>query len=160
MEHIGVDSSITTLAELAANWLDGRTLACAESFTAGLICQAMASVESSADWFRGGVVAYQSSIKQDLLGVSPGPVVDEHAAQEMAIGVSRLMRADVAVSTTGVGGPSTQDGVPPGVVVIGWCIGTTTGATTMRIPGDPSTVIERGARAAVVQLTAALTGDG
>ena len=159
MDAAGVDQSLTALAELAAQRLHGRTLACAESFTAGLLCQAMASVESSADWFRGGVVSYQSKVKHDVLRVRPGPVVAEAAAKDMAVGVARLMEADAAVATTGVAGPTEQDGRPPGEVVIGWVVDGHIGAETLHIPGDPETVIERGARAAIARLTAALSGD-
>ncbi|UDY37461.1 CinA family protein [Dermatobacter hominis] len=159
MEPAGPDRSLTTLAELAAQRLQGRTLACAESFTAGLLCQAMASVESSSDWFRGGLVSYQSRVKHEVLGVRPGPVVAEAAARDMAVGVARLLDADIAVATTGVAGPTEQDGRPPGEVVIGWMVDGHVGAETLHIPGDPETVIERGARAAIVRLTAALSGE-
>ena len=159
MEHAGPDQSLTALAELAARRLRGRTLACAESFTAGLLCQTMASVEESSDWFRGGVVSYQSEVKHAVLGVGPGPVVAESAAEEMAVGVARLLGADVAIATTGVAGPPEQDGRPPGEVVIGWVVDGRIGSETLHIPGDPETVIERGTRAAIARLTAALTGD-
>jgi nicotinamide-nucleotide amidase len=159
MTDTGPDDSLTTLAELASRRLHGRTLACAESFTAGLLCQSMAAVEGSADWFRGGIVSYQSEVKHAVLGVRPGPVVAESAARDMAVGVARLLSADVAVATSGVAGPTEQDGRPPGEVVIGWVVDGRIGAETMHIPGDAEMVIERGTRAAIVRLTAALAGE-
>jgi nicotinamide-nucleotide amidase len=53
---------------------DGRTLAVAESLTGGMLAGAFARASGSSDWFRGGVVAYSSVVKHDLLGVSlPAP---------------------------------------------------------------------------------------
>ena len=69
--------------------------------------------------FRGGVVSYASEVKFDLLDVSPGPVVNEPAAVEMAEGVQRLLGADVGLGLTGVAGPTEQDDVPVGTVCIG-----------------------------------------
>jgi nicotinamide-nucleotide amidase len=152
----GDEPSLSELAEGAARRLRGRCVACAESFTAGLLCQSLASVERSSDWFCGGVVAYRSRIKHDVLGVRPGPVVTEEAARDMAVGVARLLGADVAVATTGVAGPTEQDGRPPGHVVVGWVVEGRIGSRTLHIEGGPRTVVERGARAALVLLAAAL----
>ncbi len=156
MSTADTDPTLSTLAELMARRLDGRTVACAESFTAGTLCQALASVEGSGDWFRGGVVSYQADVKHEVLGVRPGPVVEESAAREMAAGVARLLGADAAVATTGVAGPDPQDGRPPGVVVVGWFVDGRAGAETLEVPGDPEDVISRGARAALARLSAAL----
>jgi nicotinamide-nucleotide amidase len=150
------DPTLETLAELMSRRLGGRQLACAESFTAGALCQALVSVEGSGNWFRGGLVSYQSNVKQELLGVRPGPVVEESAAREMAAGVARLLRADAAVATTGVAGPASQDGRPPGVVIIGWCVDGRTGAETLELPGDPRDIVSRGTRAALAFLSTAL----
>ncbi len=73
----------------------------------------------ASDWFAGDVVTYGSDVKRALLGVGPGPVVSEQAAREMALGVVRLLGADVGLSLTGVAGPASQDDQPPGTVFIG-----------------------------------------
>ena len=65
---------------------DGRTLAVAESLTGGLLASAFARASGSSDWFRGGIVAYSSVVKYDLLGVPEGPVVNGTAALAMASG--------------------------------------------------------------------------
>ena len=70
--------------------------------------------------FRGAVVSYASEVKFDLLGVSPGPVVSEAAAAEMAAGVRRLLGADVGLALTGVAGPAEQDGVPSARCASAW----------------------------------------
>src|SRR3954447_26710139 len=51
-----------------------RTVAVAESLTGGRICAALASAESSSDWFRGALVAYASEVKHAVLHVAEGSV--------------------------------------------------------------------------------------
>ncbi|MGO9659593.1 MAG: CinA family nicotinamide mononucleotide deamidase-related protein [Acidimicrobiales bacterium] len=97
----------------------GLRLAVAESLTGGMVGARLTSVPGASQWFAGGVVAYASDVKRSLLGVGPGPVVSEEAAKEMALGVARLLGADVGLSLTGVAGPDPQDDQPPGTVFIG-----------------------------------------
>jgi nicotinamide-nucleotide amidase len=91
-------------------------IAVAESLTGGQLSSAFAAAPNASDWFRGGVVAYAPSVKFDVLDVSAGPVVSERCAREMAIGVCALLRAEVGVGVTGVGGPGPEEGVPAGTV--------------------------------------------
>jgi nicotinamide-nucleotide amidase len=108
----------TRLAEKLAELLDsaGVHVAVAESLTGGMVASALAKAPGSSTWFRGGVVAYSSDVKHELLNVPPGPVVSPQAAAAMADGARRLLGADVAVALTGAGGPERQDGQPPGTV--------------------------------------------
>ncbi len=78
--------------EALARALAGRSLASAESLTGGMLSQRIARTEGSSDWYRGGLVAYQREIKFELLDVTPGPVVTERAAREMASGVAKLFQ--------------------------------------------------------------------
>ena len=114
----------------------GLTVAVAESLTGGLVASRMVGVPGASDWFRGGVVAYDSDVKVDLLGVPEGPVVSEAAAMAMADGVRRLLGADVGLSTTGVAGPTEQEGQPPGTVWLGLALGDDVDAVHVRLPGD------------------------
>lgn len=114
----------------------GLTVAVAESLTGGLVASRMVSVPGSSGWFRGGVVAYDSQVKYDLLGVPEGPVVSEAAAMAMADGVRRLLGADVGLATTGVAGPTEQEGHPPGTVWLGVALGDDVDAVQVRLPGD------------------------
>ena len=50
-------------------------VAVAESLTGGQVCAELARTPDAGEWFVGGVVAYLSQVKYDLLGVPPGPVV-------------------------------------------------------------------------------------
>lgn len=97
----------------------GYRVAVAESLTAGLVSARLASVPGASAWLAGAVVCYGEDVKRELLGVGPGPVVSERAAKEMALGVARLLHAQVGLSLTGVAGPETQDGQPVGTVFIG-----------------------------------------
>ena len=82
------------------------------------------------------MVAYDSEVKFDLLGVPEGPVVSEAAAKAMADGVRRLLGADVGLAATGVAGPAEQEGQPPGTVWLGLAVGDDVEAVHVRLPGD------------------------
>jgi nicotinamide-nucleotide amidase len=114
----------------------GLTLAVAESLTGGLVASRVVSVPGSSEWFKGGVVAYDSQVKFDVLDVPEGPVISETAAKAMADGVRRLLGADVGLATTGVAGPAEQEGHPPGTVWLGVAVGDDVDATFLKLPGD------------------------
>jgi len=114
----------------------GWTLAIAESLTGGLVASRVVNVPGSSDWFKGAVVAYDSQVKFDVLGVPEGPVVSEDAAKAMADGVRRVLEADVGLSTTGVAGPAEQEGQPPGTVWLGLAVRDDVEARLLRLPGD------------------------
>jgi nicotinamide-nucleotide amidase len=97
----------------------GSTLAVAESVTGGLIGGRITNVPGSSSVFRGGVVSYASDVKFSVLGVTPGPVVSESAAIEMARGVRNILKSSVSLAVTGVAGPDEQDGKPVGTLCIG-----------------------------------------
>lgn len=62
-------------AERIATLLDGRSVATAESCTAGRIAETLACVPGAVEFLRGGLVAYQEEIKRRLLGVVAESVV-------------------------------------------------------------------------------------
>lgn len=101
----------------------GLTLGTAESLTGGLVSGAVTAIAGSSAVLRGGVTSYATDVKASLLGVDEnllgreGPVHPE-VARQMAEGVRRLLGTDVGVATTGVAGPTPQDGVPAGLVFI------------------------------------------
>ena len=88
----------------------GRTLATAESCTGGLVAGRITSVPGASAVFLGGVVSYANAAKRDLLGV-PSEVLDRagavsaECAEAMAAGVRVRLKADAAVSVTGIAGP-------------------------------------------------------
>lgn len=117
-------------------------VAVAESLTGGELAARFAVTPGSAAWFRGGVVAYSSTVKHALLGVPPGPVVSEQAADAMARSVCEIMYADLSVAVTGVAGPDPQDGEPPGTVWMALRHNGTTETRRLHLPGDPSAVVD------------------
>jgi nicotinamide-nucleotide amidase len=155
VDENGRDALAAEVARLAQD--SGRTVAVAESLTGGMVAATLARAEASSRWFRGALVAYASEVKRELLDVPEGPVVSATAAAAMARGARRLLGADVAVATTGAGGPSPQDGVPPGTVYV--AVAVEDGDREVRrlaLEGEPSEVCAAAAAEALRGLVAAL----
>ena len=88
----------------------GKTLASAESCTGGTIAKMITAIPGSSDVFKGTVVSYATSVKEEVLGVNHDDVekytvVSQQVAEQMATGVRTLLKTDYAVATTGVAGP-------------------------------------------------------
>mgnify|MGYP000034046366 CR=1 FL=1 len=109
----------------------GLKLAIAESLTGGLLSSAFVAVPGASNVLLGAIVAYQTSLKHELLGVASGLLenqgaVDPEVAAQMAGGVRAKLAnktgteesAVIGVATTGVAGPDTQDGISVGTVYI------------------------------------------
>ena len=137
----------------------GRTVAVAESLTGGLVAAALTDVPGSSSAFRGGVVAYATEVKAQLLGVN-GRMLAEHGpvyapvAAALAAGVRTRLKATVGVATTGVAGPDPADGYPPGTVHIAVSLADDTVVRTMALPGNRDEV----RRLAVERLLGLLLG--
>jgi nicotinamide-nucleotide amidase len=134
----GVDEETMEVAVGRLVVAAGLTLAVAESMTGGLAASRLVAVPGASTWFRGGVVAYDSAVKRTLLGVPEEvSVVSAEAALAMARGVRSLLGADIGFSTTGVAGPTEQDGQPVGTVFVGMALPAGDEVVTdMRLPGD------------------------
>ena len=104
----------------------GKTLATAESLTGGGIGAALTAVPGSSAVYKGGVISYTNEIKMSVLGVQQTLLerygaVSPWVAGEMVSGVRRLMKADIAVSVTGLAGPGGDEfGNAVGTVYIGY----------------------------------------
>lgn len=136
----------------------GFTVGVAESLTGGLVSSLLAQAPQAGQWFRGGVVAYSPSVKQAVLGVSPGPVVTARCAEEMAAGGARVLDADIVVSVTGVGGPDPDEGHPPGTVWFGLRTGDGVRSALRHFEGDPAAVCRQTADEAIGLLLDVLPG--
>jgi nicotinamide-nucleotide amidase len=123
----------------------GLTIAVAESLTGGLLIAELISVPGASAVVRGGVVAYATELKADLLGVdrtllaASGPIHPD-VARQMATGARERLGADVGISTTGVAGPDPQDGHAPGEVWLGFAIGTEVSAVGLALGGDRAAI--------------------
>ncbi len=107
--------------------LQGKTLVTAESCTGGGIGAALTAVSGSSAVYKGGIICYTNWVKENLLGVDADLLnevgaVSAPVAEAMARGAKTRLQADVAVSVTGLAGPSGDDfDNPVGTVFIGYC---------------------------------------
>jgi nicotinamide-nucleotide amidase len=97
------------------------TLSLAESCTGGLVSSLLTRHPAS-DYLLGGVVSYDNRVKIEQLGVQPATLqahgaVSPETAREMAEGARARFRSDLALSLTGIAGPTgATDGKPVGLV--------------------------------------------
>ncbi len=120
---IDVDSLEYALVDLLHK--HSLTVCTAESCTGGLIAERITSVSGCSDVFFGGCVTYTNEIKEKLLGVSHDTLsrygaVSEQTAMEMARGARLRFGTDIAVSATGIAGPTGGTAkTPVGTVFLG-----------------------------------------
>jgi nicotinamide-nucleotide amidase len=114
----------------------GLTVGVAESLTGGLVGARLAETRGASAWFQGSIVAYDSKVKFDLLGVPEGPVVCAEAAEAMAWGACRALESDVGIAVTGVAGPATQDDQPVGTVFMAVAMDGRAEVREVHLPGD------------------------
>jgi len=143
----------------------GQTLAVAESCTGGLLGGRITNVPGSSRYFLGGVIAYQNTLKDTMLGVPAETLaahgaVSEETARAMALGVSRATGATYGIGITGVAGPDggTEE-KPVGLVYIG--IADHAGQShVLRTDmwGDRATIRNRAVQQALVLLRSILIG--
>jgi nicotinamide-nucleotide amidase len=113
----------------------GKTLAVAESLTGGGIGARLTSITGASRVFCGGIVAYASDVKFETLGVPEGSVISEKAAAHMAHNVRCILRTDVGLAATGVAGPDSQEGLPPGTVCVAIAWGDDITTRTLNLAG-------------------------
>ncbi|MEJ5173302.1 MAG: nicotinamide-nucleotide amidohydrolase family protein [Hydrogenothermaceae bacterium] len=101
------------MEEVVGNLLKekGLTVSTAESSTGGLIVSRLVNVAGSSSYVMGGIVSYSNEIKINVLGVDRNVIenlgaVSEEVAKQMVIGVRNLLKTDIAVSDTGIAGPT------------------------------------------------------
>jgi nicotinamide-nucleotide amidase len=100
-----------TIDSQVAELLKGRRLGLAESCTGGLLAARITNLDGASKYMRGGIVAYTYEAKEELLGVDARLLEEKGAvspevAEAMAIGALERFDADVAVSITGIAGPT------------------------------------------------------
>lgn len=112
------------IEKILAEFLAERklTISTAESCTGGELAKMITSNSGSSKYFLGGIVAYATEKKVQILNVSQDTVdqftvVSEQVAAEMALGCQKLFDTDISLSTTGVAGPGKgEDGKEVGTV--------------------------------------------
>ncbi len=126
-----------------------RTLAVAESCTAGMLGMHVTRVPGSSDYFLGGVLCYSNKAKTDLCGVPP-ELLEKHGAvsaetaESMARGVRNVLKSSIGLAITGIAGPGgAAPDKPVGLVFIGIANGEKTESRSRIMPGDRETIRER-----------------
>ncbi len=141
------------------------TLAVAESCTGGMLGEIITEIPGSSDYFRGGVICYDQTVKTRTLGVderliSEKGVVSEEVAMEMAKAVRELLGADIGLAITGWAGPGggTAES-PPGTVCLALHAQEGSHSLKVRLPGDREMVRKIASNAALALLKAFLKGE-
>lgn len=154
------------LETILGNQLKARhqTIATAESCTGGRLAAALNTQPGSSAYYMGSVVAYDNTIKEQVLGVKHDTLikwgaVSEQTVNEMANGVRALMHTDYAIATSGIAGPTggTPD-KPVGTVWIAWATpkGTTAECYHFGIAREREQITQRAVTAALVELIKSL----
>ncbi|MDO6413110.1 CinA family protein [Sphingomonas sp. BIUV-7] len=123
-------AELTDLAQrvIDGNRAAGRRIAVAESCTGGLVSAALTEIPGSSDVFVAGIVTYADEAKMNLLAVAQDVIetfgaVSLATAWAMANGAVEKTGADLAVSITGIAGPTGgSERKPVGTVVFARCI--------------------------------------
>lgn len=124
-DYYGQDDD--TLAAVVGQRLQtaGQTLSVAESCTGGGLGSFLTSVPGSSRYFWGGVISYDNSVKESLLGVRADDLARDGAvsttvAEQMAQGVRSRLGTTWGLSITGIAGPDGGSAEKPvGLVYIG-----------------------------------------
>jgi nicotinamide-nucleotide amidase len=144
----------TNILELAAQvgsalQEKGLLLTTAESCTGGGVGQAITEIAGSTGWYDCGFIAYSNASKTELLEVPAALIaqmgtVSEEVAAAMATGALANSNAHIAVSTTGIAGPTgAVPGKPVGTVCFGWARGDTVHTERLVFAGDRQAVREQ-----------------
>jgi nicotinamide-nucleotide amidase len=114
----------------------GWRIGTAESMTGGMVAARLTDLPGSSRYYVGGVVAYESRLKQSLLGVvDVKQVVNVGTATAMAEGVRELLGIEVGISVTGSAGPEPME-KPAGTIVVGVATPEGSMARELRMVGD------------------------
>lgn len=163
-EDIGIEAAVLRLLKERS-----ESLVTAESCTGGLLSDLLTGLPGSSAAFKGGIVSYSNGLKHRLLEIpmevlegegAPG-AVSARTAELMAANLRRSLDADYALSVTGVAGPDSSEGKPPGLVYIG--LATRDGAvevTENRLGGSREIVKLRAAKQALYMLWRQLVSRG
>ena len=124
-------------------WRNHKTLATAESCTAGRVASVITAVPGSSNYYKGGLVCYSNEIKTELLKVDADVIAEktpvcEEVVRQMVIGANELFHTDYAVAISGFAGPGGPDGGRSGVIVgtIWIAVGTKDDVVTTMIEED------------------------
>ena len=142
VNEIGLKAS--ELVDIAK--FEGLTVGFAESLTGGLISSSVVAIPGASAVFKGSVVSYTNEVKENVLGV-PADIISTHTevsaecAKAMAEGAMSVLGVDLAISVTGIAGPTGElPGKPVGTVYMGYCFRDISGSLRLNFAGDRDTI--------------------
>ena len=143
---------------LSRNWM----VSLAESCTGGLVSATLTELAGSSEWFERGYITYSNEAKTECLEV-PARLIESHGAvselvaKAMAEGARINSGSNVAISITGIAGPSGGTAEKPvGTVCFGWATENQTLTKTMHFDGDRQAVRQQATEFALTELIALL----
>ncbi len=141
----------------------GLTISVAESCTGGSLSSSLTSISGASSYFNCGFITYSNQSKIDMLGVSPESIemygaVSEKVAHEMVVGADQKSHSNLAVSITGIAGPSGGSAAKPvGMVCIGFFFDGEVTTTTQFFSGSRSDIVSQSNAYALVELSSQLS---
>lgn len=141
-----------------------KTVAAAESCTAGLLMKRITDVPGSSAYFLGGIVSYSNDAKVKLLKVREKVLklkgaVSPEVAKAMAQGIRTRMKSDLGVSITGIAGPGGEtEHKSVGLVFVGFSDTKEAHALRFQFNGTRDVIRQQAAQAALDILRRKLLG--
>ena len=135
------------------------TISVAESCTGGSLSRALTSISGASSYFDCGYITYSNQSKTEMLGVDIQTIktfgaVSEEVALEMVIGLATRSHSDIAVSVTGVAGPTGGTSEKPvGMVCFGFSYEGKTSTSTQLFSGDRASIVSQSVSYALKQLS-------
>ena len=136
-----------------------KTIAVAESCTGGSLASSLTSIPGASTYFNCGFITYSNQSKFNMLGVDPKTIelfgaVSEKVAYEMAMSAGQKSQSDLAISVTGIAGPSGGTPKKPvGIVCFGFYIDGNVETTTQFFSGVRSEIVSQSITFALTELT-------
>ena len=141
----------------------GLTISVAESCTGGSLSSSLTSISGASSYFNCGFITYSNQSKIDMLGVSPESIemygaVSEKVAHEMVTGAGQRSHSNLAVSITGIAGPSGGSASKPvGMVCLGFLFDGSVTTTTQFFSGSRSDIVSQSVTFALVELSSKIS---
>jgi nicotinamide-nucleotide amidase len=141
----------------------GLTISVAESCTGGSLSSSLTSISGASSYFNCGFITYSNQSKIDMLGVNPESIemygaVSEKVAHEMVTGAGQRSHSNLAVSITGIAGPSGGSvSKPVGMVCIGFFYDGNVTTTTQFFSGSRSDIVSQSIAFALVELSSKIS---
>jgi nicotinamide-nucleotide amidase len=135
------------------------SIAVAESCTGGLLSSSLTSIPGASSYFNCGFITYSNESKIKMLNVDSQTIelfgaVSERVAFEMAVGAGQHSQSDLAISVTGIAGPSGGTAEKPvGMVCFGFYVEGEVSTTTQFFSGVRSEIVSESIAFALTELT-------